>query len=419
MDTFRSRASRPFATFALAALAVAALLLAALPGCGGGSGADGGDGVGSGGTGTYSMGPIAGFGSIVVNGVRYDESAATVLDEDDAPRSRTELRLGTIVEVDADDVRDEAGVRRAAARRVRVVGALVGPVEAVDAAAGTLRVLGQTVKVGAGTVIDERLAGGLAALGPGRVVEVHALYDTATARHAATRIEPAAAGAAWQVRGQVEAVDLGARALRVGGAGFTYGAAGGAPTTLGAGDTVRLRVRDGTDAQGRRPVESFLAAARTPEDRGRLPRRLAAGRRVGRRVPRRHVGAAAGRARAARGHGSRRRAARHHGPHARRRPARGPRLRARRDDHRRRHPRAPLRAARPDRRLRPPGPAHRRRHARRHRGRAHRRDQGQADRRPVGAGGDADEVRQVIRAADAPRGSRLQCRRTTLPPASA
>lgn len=267
MHTFRSRASRPFATAACAAIAVVGLLLAALAGCSGGG--EGGDGVGSGGTGTYSMGPISGFGSIVVNGVRYDDSVAVVLDEDDAPRERAALRLGTIVEVDAGDVRVEAGVRRATARRVRVAGALVGPVEALDAGAGTLVVLGQTVKVGAGTVFDERLSGGLAALVPGHVVEVHALYDPATARHAATRVEPAGPGAAWQVRGQVEAVDAAARTLRIGGAGFAYGTAGGAPAAIAAGDTVRLRVRDGADAQGRRPVESFLAGSRAPEDRDR------------------------------------------------------------------------------------------------------------------------------------------------------
>ena len=68
------------------------LFLAAgvLAGCGGG----GEGGVGTGGTGTYALGTITGFGSIIVNGVRFDDSAASVLDDDDATRSRDELKLG-------------------------------------------------------------------------------------------------------------------------------------------------------------------------------------------------------------------------------------------------------------------------------------------------------------------------------------
>ena len=54
----------------------AASVAASLLGCGGG---DGLAGVGTGGTGSFSSGPIRGFGSIVVNGVRYDEASAQVV----------------------------------------------------------------------------------------------------------------------------------------------------------------------------------------------------------------------------------------------------------------------------------------------------------------------------------------------------
>jgi len=50
---------------------------------------------------------------------------------------------------------------------------VTGPVEAVDAAAGTLTVLGQGVDVTTTTVFDDSLAGGLAAVATGAVVEVH------------------------------------------------------------------------------------------------------------------------------------------------------------------------------------------------------------------------------------------------------
>ena len=45
-----------------------------LAGCGGGSGSVAG--VNSGGTGSFSIGPITGFGSIIVGAIRFDESKA-------------------------------------------------------------------------------------------------------------------------------------------------------------------------------------------------------------------------------------------------------------------------------------------------------------------------------------------------------
>ena len=64
----------------------AASVAASLLGCGGG---DGLAGVGTGGTGSFSSGPIRGFGSIVVNGVRYDEASAQVVGDAGAAFSRT------------------------------------------------------------------------------------------------------------------------------------------------------------------------------------------------------------------------------------------------------------------------------------------------------------------------------------------
>ncbi len=78
--------------------AIAAILAAiALAGCGGGMQA----GVGSGGSGAplaVGLGPVTGFGSIIVNGERYDESAAEVLVDErpDGARAATvaAIRLG-------------------------------------------------------------------------------------------------------------------------------------------------------------------------------------------------------------------------------------------------------------------------------------------------------------------------------------
>lgn len=234
-------------------------LLALITGCGGG--------VGSGGTGTYAAGPITGFGSIIVNGVRFDESAATVLDDDDASRTRGELRLGMTVSVDGGEVRTDTSGRAATATRVRFGSEIVGPVSAVDAGAGTLAVLGQTVAVAVDTVLDERLSGGIAGLTIGQGIEVYALYDAASGRYKATRIEPRSALTQWMLRGPVAALDSVGKTLRIGGAEFGYGTAAGVPPDLAVGRIVRLRLQASVDAGGRYTIASFGTGIRTPEDR--------------------------------------------------------------------------------------------------------------------------------------------------------
>ncbi|HEY5324044.1 MAG TPA: hypothetical protein VIK58_14550, partial [Caldimonas sp.] len=97
-------------------LAAAALLLA---GCGGGGSA----GPSSGGTGvaptSFTAGHISGFGSIIVNGVRYDDSAALVTDDDGNRSSREALKLGMHVEIHGGGISDDGKGPRAAASEIR------------------------------------------------------------------------------------------------------------------------------------------------------------------------------------------------------------------------------------------------------------------------------------------------------------
>lgn len=235
--------------------ALAALLAA----CGGG--------VGTGGTGTYAAGPITGFGSIIVNDVRFEETNAAIFDDDGLSHARSELRLGMTVEIDAGAVGDSVDGAVANATTVRFGSEILGPVAAVDRDAGTLTVLGQTVRIAVETVFDERLPGGLAALTPGRIVEVYALYDAASASYSATRIEPRATAASWRLRGPVAAVDAAARTMRIGSANFAYAGATATPAALAVGDIVRLRLNLAPDAGGRFGVAAFGIGVRAPEDR--------------------------------------------------------------------------------------------------------------------------------------------------------
>jgi hypothetical protein len=76
-----------------------AIVLVALSGCGGG----GSTVAGIGGTGKIASGTITAFGSIWVNGIKYDIDSALleVNDDDGAGLSQDDLRIGMVVTVTA------------------------------------------------------------------------------------------------------------------------------------------------------------------------------------------------------------------------------------------------------------------------------------------------------------------------------
>lgn len=223
------------------AAALVALLLAQLPGCGGSGGVD------SGGTGmdtpTLAIGPISGLGSIVVNGVHYDETSATVVDADGQALPQTALTLGSVTRVDATTPVDTGTRLEAVARTIQVTEALIGPVEAVNTTAGTARILGQTVATTPGTVFDAALGSGLASLRVGAVVAVHGQVDSAGARLVATRIEPRSNVSRYVVTGPVLSLDRSAARLGLGTLSISLSEAGSLPATLDTGTSVRVKLR--------------------------------------------------------------------------------------------------------------------------------------------------------------------------------
>ncbi len=219
------------------ATALAALLGALLVvGCGGG----GGDAAAQSETPTaYAEGTVDGFGSVIVNGVRYDDSAATVEDEDGTSVPASELRLGVVVEVDASDVRDLVG----RALRFRLRTDIVGPVNSVDAAGSTLVVLGQTVDVKPHTVFAADLPGGLETLTPGTVVGVHAFFDAATGHYVATRIDARPLAPVYRLRGFVSHLDTTAKTFQIGTEVISYAGVPAAELPANLADGLRVRVR--------------------------------------------------------------------------------------------------------------------------------------------------------------------------------
>ncbi|HTP73478.1 MAG TPA: DUF5666 domain-containing protein [Burkholderiaceae bacterium] len=237
---------------ALGALAIVGM--AVLVACGGG--------VGSGGTGAFASGPITGFGSIIVQDIHFDESSASIDDDSGAARTTGDLRLGTVVEVDSGDVSEGA----AAATHVRIVSALVGSVDSVTA--GSLVVIGQTVRINAGTVLDDSFSGGVADIHPGDVVEVYGFVSTSEI--VATRIEPKVGATAFKLRGVVTALNLQsgqAGTFDIGNQRFVLGAGASGIDALRNGAFVRVVLGTAPDAQGRWVVSAVGGTAPAGGDR--------------------------------------------------------------------------------------------------------------------------------------------------------
>ncbi len=151
-----------------------ALLLAwvlAMTGCGGGVGS-GGTGLPDGTAGATVMGTVNGFGSVFVDGVRYDDSqAATMRESDPGVFTPTAAVLGDSLEADTNN----AGL----VTQVRVEPAVIGPVARVLGSGGFV-VLGQTVTVNLDATrgpVTQFTGGyaGAASVAVGDAVEVHAV----------------------------------------------------------------------------------------------------------------------------------------------------------------------------------------------------------------------------------------------------
>lgn len=188
-------------------------------------------------------GAISGFGSIIVNGVRYDTSAATVRIED-RPATLAELEVGEVVRLEAEI--DDNGGRRA--RTVEMRRLMQGEVESVDAAAGVVVVAGQRVRADDDTSFDDSIRErSVAGLARGDRVEVHGFIG-ADGLARATRLERSQAGdVEVEVKGRVADHDPVARRFSIGSLRVDYssaeledfGAAGPA-----AGDIVEVKGRE-------------------------------------------------------------------------------------------------------------------------------------------------------------------------------
>ena len=204
-------------------LAVMLTAAALAVGCGGGGGVDTGGTGSTGSTTAFSSGRISGFGSIIVNGIRFDDSTARVLDDEGVEHVRGELKLGMVTDVIAGAVTFDAstGLSNSKATEIRYGSEIKGPVQALNAAAGTFTVIGQNVKVDVATVFED-LPTGLASVQVGNLLEVYGFLDLSTGSYTATRIERKASLLSYKVVGNISALDTAAKTFTIGGATISY-----------------------------------------------------------------------------------------------------------------------------------------------------------------------------------------------------
>ena len=186
-----------------------------LAGCGGG-GADVA-GLSSGGTGSFTSGTISGLGSIIVNGIRYDDDNATLISRDDGASFGDTLKVGMVVSIQGSSVTAAAtanGTATATAYRISCGSEWEGPVANITAT--SFDILGLTVDVLTSTVF-EGAATQLSGLTPSHFVEVHGYVDQSTGRLQASRVEVSnTAPTEYKLSGVVYSFDAGNRSFKLG-----------------------------------------------------------------------------------------------------------------------------------------------------------------------------------------------------------
>lgn len=216
------------------------LLALIVVGCGGGVDVAG-NGVGSGGTGSYTSGPVSGLGSIIVNGVRYDVEDATVVDDDGTPGfNKSNLQLGMFVEVQGSDIASASGGDEAdegTATLVRVASDFVGPAQSiqrnVDGDITSFTVFGRVIRTDLKTVYSASIVNG-------DHVAVYGLVSDG--EYKATRVQRLGVSNFFKLTGKVSSWNANTKQFSFGGRTFEYPSASDLPSGFDVGSWVRVRV---------------------------------------------------------------------------------------------------------------------------------------------------------------------------------
>lgn len=164
---------------------------AQLAGCGGGG--TGVAGLSSGGTGSFTSGTVTGFGSIIVNGIRYDDSSAALLPINSTANASS-LKLGMVVTIEGSNVAPAAStgaLPTATATRISYGSEWEGPVGNITTT--SFDILGHTVDVLTSTIFSGNNGTSpvtkIADLNTSCYAEVYGYVNQTNGRLQASRIE--------------------------------------------------------------------------------------------------------------------------------------------------------------------------------------------------------------------------------------
>ena len=214
-----------------------AVIAGVIVACGGGStGTNGSSGM----TPLVATGTITGFGSIYVHGLHLQTTSATIR-KNGRIVAQSQLAVGEVARIKGSkNGADNTGV----ANEVDVDEAVIGSISAIDTTNSMLTVLGQTVKINAGTSFSKEIQpGDVTGLKMGDFIQVDGFVD-ASGAIAATRIERGDPSSPLQVLGVVASLDSNAHTFMVNALTVNYSSAtltgftGGAPSD---GDLVEVQ----------------------------------------------------------------------------------------------------------------------------------------------------------------------------------
>ena len=167
----------PFTASAL----TAAIMVSA---CGGDGSLGGGDTAGIGGSGFISSGTVTGFGSVYVNGVRFETDSSTIFDvEDNIDATQADLRVGMVVQVEGTIISNSAGI----ATGIQYSDDIEGPISAIpgkadifenlDATEKTFSIMGKTIVVSRADTAFEGSNFTYDSIALDNVIEISGFYD--------------------------------------------------------------------------------------------------------------------------------------------------------------------------------------------------------------------------------------------------
>jgi len=213
--------------------------IAEIAGCGGGG--TGVAGLSSGGTGSFTSGTITGFGSIIVNGIRYNNDTATVLSSDDSVSSNPALQLGMVVNIEGSAVTTASsttGLPTATAYRITYGSEWIGPVS--NRAATTFQILDHTVDVLATTLFGG-VVQQLSELRDTHFVEVYGYVDQVDGHIQASRIDVSTVQpSAYKLSGAITQINQVSGTANLGQTAISWSLPAVLPSGLSSGDFVRV-----------------------------------------------------------------------------------------------------------------------------------------------------------------------------------